>query len=202
MTQAYPLHWPTGWKREAKQKAGRFKKGNTGNTQLTVADACGRVVDELERMGVSYESIIISTNIQPRLDNRPRSGQKEPEDVGVAVYWTDKGNQRCIAIDIYNRVADNLAAIAATLDAMRAIERHGGAEILNRAFAGFVALPAPGQQATKTWWEMLDISEHATPEEIKAARRRFAREHHPDKGGDSVLMAELNKALSDAGIEL
>ena len=38
-----------------------------------------------------------------------------------------------MAIDAYTRTADNLAAVAATLEAMRAIERHGGAQILERA---------------------------------------------------------------------
>lgn len=62
------------------------------------------------------------------IDGFPRSGQSEPSDGGVAVYWlTSTGETKCIAIDRYDRVADNLAAVAATLDAMRAIERHGGA---------------------------------------------------------------------------
>ncbi|KVD37855.1 hypothetical protein WJ41_22830 [Burkholderia ubonensis] len=62
---------------------------------------------------------------------------------GVAVYWeTRAGARRVMAIDQYTRVADNLAAVAATLDAMRAIERHGGARILERAFTGFAALAA------------------------------------------------------------
>lgn len=48
----------------------------------------------------------------------------------------------------------------------------------------------------------LGVSEDASPEEIKKAYRRQAREHHPDAGGDPTIMAELSKAyavLSDPG---
>ena len=176
-------------------------KPSSGNAQLSVADACGRVFDELEKMGVTDDKVVISTNVEPRLDSRPRSGRKEPEDVGVAVYWTDLSNSsRCIAVDIYNRVADNLAAIAATLDALRAIERHGGAEILNRAFAGFVALPAPGYSHVMQWWEVLNVNKDANLTDIKSAYRKFAMKHHPDRGGNADDLANLNKILTDGGV--
>ena len=115
----------------------------------------------------------------------------------MAVYWQEtSGKRRVIAIDRYSRVADNLAAIAATLDAMRAISRHGGARILERAFTGFTALPAPG--AAREWWEVLGVDKGATPEAIKAAYRSLASQHHPDKGGDAARMAEINEAYRKA----
>ncbi|EQD57691.1 heat shock protein DnaJ [mine drainage metagenome] len=77
---------------------------------------------------------------------------------------------------------------------MRAIERHGGAEILDRAFTGFVALPAPEQ-----WWQVLGVAENATGGEIDAAYRRLAALHHPDRGGDSAQMARIN-AARDQGL--
>lgn len=201
MTQAYPLHWPPGWKRADILKSGKFRKGGTGNNQLSVSDACGRVFDELEKIGINDESIVISTNVEPRLDNRPRSGRKEPVDVGVAVYWADaNNNSRCIAVDIYDRVADNLAAIAATLDALRAIERHGGAEILNRAFVGFIALPPPDHTHVMEWWEILNIDKRCSLENIKKAYRKFAMSHHPDRGGNADDLADLNQLLEKAGV--
>ena len=81
---------------------------------------------------------IISTNLKLRLDGLPRSDQKEPDDPGVAVYWQRLSKpKKVMAIDLYDRIADNLAAIGATLNAMRAIERHGGALILG-SFASSV----------------------------------------------------------------
>ena len=54
------------------------------------------------------------------------------------------------------QVEESLAAIAATLDAMRAIERHGGARVLERAFTGFTAVPAP--DARKHWREVFGFA--------------------------------------------
>lgn len=42
--------------------------------------------------------------------------------------------------------------------------------------------------------EALGVTERATPDEIKAAYRRLAREHHPDNGGDPARMAAINHA--------
>ena len=197
---AYPLAWPAGWKRTMRRAEARFStKGGRWSTSrarsLTVADGVQRVREQLDRMGM-LDDCVISTNLQLRLEGLPRSNQSEPADPGVAVYWRDAAGTRCMAIDRYDRVADNLAAVAATLGAMRAIERHGGAEILERAFTGFTALPAPG--ASREWWEVLGVPRTATREDARAAYRRLAAQHHPDKGGDAARMAEINRAWDEA----
>jgi len=157
---------------------------------MTVSSSVERILDSLRRFGVSDGGGIISTNVQVRLDGLPRSGQAQPSDPGVAVYWkTRTGKQQVMAIDRYDRVADNLAAIAATLEAMRAIERHGGATILERAFTGFIALPAP-----KDWRATIGVSVTASLEDVRRVYRRLAKERHPDSGGSEASMAELNEA--------
>jgi predicted metal-dependent phosphoesterase TrpH len=97
-------------------------------------------------------------------------------------------------------VADNLAAVAATLEAMRAIERHGGAAILERAFTGFIALPAPIAAGMKReWWVVLDCSPNSGREIIEHSFKRLASRYHPDKeGGSAAKMAELNGARAEA----
>ena len=185
--EAYPLTWPQGWPRKQSYQRSRAKFSTSGRV-LSVMDGIQRVLLELERLGVKRDDLVISTDIPTRLDGLPRS-DRSVADPGVAVYWRKGKDTRCMAIDRYDRVADNLAAIAATLEAMRAIERHGGAEILDRAFTGFVALPAPEQ-----WWQVLGVAENATGEEIDAAWRRLAARHHPDRGGDNAQMARINAA--------
>ncbi len=82
-------------------------------------------------------------------------------------------------------------------DAMRAIHRHGGGTVLERAFTGFQALPAPG--ATATWWEVLELGRTCTLAEAQDAYRRLRSKLHPDKPGSShEAMALLNKAWADA----
>lgn len=203
MTVAYPLQWPAGWPRTASghRKHGQFsvadrKAHYVGRKPVNIETAISRVRDELERFGLRDRGdMIVSTNLQVNLSGLPRGNQGEPTDPGVAVYWqTPKSRMRVIAVDAYFRVADNIAAIAATLEAMRAIERHGGAQVLERAFTGFAALPASGP----SWWEVLGVSPAATEADIQAAYRAKAAKAHPDRGGSHAAMAELNNARDEA----
>lgn len=201
---AYPLQWPVGWARShpMEKRHGKFKSRAGGYRgygdqkrwesaqDLTIADAITRVRAELQRMGISDDDIVVSSNLHLRLDGWPRSQQREPEDVGVAVYWRDRGQERCMAIDRYYAVADNIGAIAATLEAMRAIERHGGATILDRAFTGFTALPAPADP----WHEVLGVSPTWSVDEVIEAYRRLRSEHHLDRNGDPDRFIEVQHA--------
>lgn len=208
MIPAYPLQWPGGWPRTpaVETRPGKFgsKKGSASRvTDITVAEATQRVLTELARMGIDRGDVVISTNLTLRLDGLPRSGQAAPRDAGAAVYWqTRKGERRVMAIDQYWKVEENLAAIAATLDAMRAIERHGGAQILDRAFTGFTALPAPA--ARKPWREVMIFGESTpTREQLRRRYRELASTRHPDRaGGSDAAMSELNVALAEAENEI
>ena len=144
---------------------------------------------------------IISTNVEPTLAGRPRSNQAQPQDPGVAVYWRkdSKDTHKVMAVDRYTSVEQNLAAIAATLEAMRAIERHGGAVILERAFTGFLALPEPN-----TWRAVMGWQPGHAPElaQVRTRYRMLAQERHPDRGGSDAQMVELNWAMAEAEKEL
>lgn len=201
---AYPLQWPAGWKRETARKRGKFgtntKQYNADKTanwnslrDITIAEATKRVQVELARIAVAGD-FVISTNLKLRLDGQPRGDQGQPGDPGVAIYWNAKGGQsRVMAIDIYDRVSDNLAAVAATLEAMRAIERHGGAAILERTFTGFDALPPP-----RSCWQILGLTAGATRATINERFRDMAKKAHPDQGGSQIIFAELSTARDDA----
>lgn len=208
---AYPLSWPAGWKRtpDASRTPGAFgsqrknRYGTARKESVTIAEATGRLLAELERMGAAQRSIVLSTNLVLRQDGLPRSGQAAPRDPGAAVYWDDPYNRqpRCMAIDRYTRVEQNIAALAATVEAMRAIERHGGAVVLERAFTGFWALPAlivAGMH--RDWQAVLELQDLLQPkrEDIERAYRRLAAIHHPDRGGNPDRMADINRAREEA----
>jgi hypothetical protein len=88
-----------------------------------------------------------------------------------------------MAIDLYDRVQDNMAAIAASLNALRAIERHGGRKSWIAPSRGFTALPAPDAFDP---WAALGLHPGATREAIEAAFRAHSKKHHPDAPGGST----------------
>ncbi len=54
--------------------------------------------------------------------------------------------------------------------------------------------------ATPDYYKMLGVARDATPEQIKKAYRKLAREYHPDAGGDEEKFKDVNEAyevLSD-----
>ena len=195
MTQAYPLQWPATWPRARYRTRAAF--GTTGRSRegfkqsLTVAEARERLSDELDKLNARY--VTLSTNMELRLDGAPRSGQSEPGDVGVAVYFQLAGKDTVLACDKWDRVADNIAAIAKHIDALRGMERWGVGTAA-QAFAGYQALPAPEQ-----WWQVLGVNPEASPEHINAAYRQHARTAHPDTGGSTAAMARIN-AARDQGL--
>jgi len=204
----FPLYWPVGWKRtQARDRARanfrRHVRGvNTGTGEvvrraevkaLTVSDAIRRLSGELLRLGALDE--ILSTNVSVRLDGLPRSGQPEPNDPGAAVYFTLKKKALCLACDKWDRVADNIAAIAQHIDALRRIDRYGVGS-LDQAFAGYAQLPpaASGEE----WWVVLQLSPDATLDQVEEAFRKIARTAHPDVGGSHDWMSALTEARDRA----
>lgn len=206
----YPLCWPPSWRRAKSRVRAQFKRTEKAegsyprHFQLTVPQGFERIQAELDRMGVNAEDVIVSTNVVLNLSGAPHGGRAEPSDPGVAVYWTLKGKKQCMAIDRYDRVADNLAAVAATLEALRAIERHGGGAILERAFMGFAQLPA-AIITQRPWRDVFGFgpNDQANARDVETRFRVLAHKLHPDKnGGSHDSMTELNAARAAALAEV
>jgi hypothetical protein len=198
----YPLCWPEGWKRTPNHQI-RSAKFLRNKQFPSVMEGLNRVLRQLNSMGIGRNDVLVSTNVPTRLDGMPRSDQREPEDRGAAVYWrkAQDAPMQCIAVDIYNRVGDNLCAIAATLEALRAIERHGGAQVQERSFRGFAALPA--STSARPWRDVFGVGmSNPTKDLIEAQFRSLLRVRHPDAGGSHEEMAELNIAREQALAEI
>jgi len=43
-------------------------------------------------------------------------------------------------------------------------------------------------------YEVLDVDHDASADQLKRARQKLAKKHHPDRGGDVQAMADLNRA--------
>lgn len=191
MADAYPLSWPDGQPRHKGPRSnGRFKVG------FVVARE--ELATEVDRLG--GRNVVLSTNVELRLDGKPRADRSNPSDPGVAVYMTLKGKPMVFACDRWKDVKDNIRAISKTIEALRGIERWGSGSMMERAFDGFTALPSPQDKTERNWWEVLCVPYDATIFQINEAYRRRAKDRHPDNGGSDALMAELN-AARDEGLK-
>lgn len=191
--QAFPLTWPTSWPRAKSRDNAKFgQKDSRGwKVEATIAGARNRLQREVDLLGA--QGVILSTNVELRLDGQPRSDRRDPGDPGVALYFKLKGKDTVLACDRWYRVADNIIAIAKHIEAIRGMERWGVGSV-EQVFTGYQALPAPEQ-----WWQVLGVSPVATREDIDTAYRRLAAAAHPDRqGGSNAAMARLN-AARDAG---
>lgn len=209
---ASPLSWPAGYQRTESQQRRKAKFGEKAITgglkNLTISQAVDRLKTAVRRFsnGLTYwrihpGSVVISTNLPARADGVPYSDNRFVNDPGVAVYFTFDERPTVMACDKWSTVADNIAAIASTLEAMRALERYGVAEC-ERAFTGFAALPAPGDVQARTCWVVLGIAPTQSKAAIDEAWRERAKSCHPDRpGGSHDAMSELNTARDQATLQ-
>lgn len=196
---SYPLQWPVGWPRtnDPVKAYAKFKN-------VTMRRARSGLMDELRRLNA--KNVTLSTNIRVRNDGEPVAGLENASDAGVTVYFTLRGKQMCMARDAYTTVADNLRSLAIAIEHLRGMERHGGATMMDRAFAGFALLADP---RARSCWEVLGLrrelivgvgyTESEREVVITGAFRDLAKAAHPDRpGGSNEKLDELVKARDEA----
>ncbi len=162
-----------------------------------MADAVEEIYRNLKLIGVGDWNVVVSTNVELRQDGLPYSNRRSPEDPGAAVYFKLKNKPCSLACDKWNRVEDNLYAIAKHLEALRGQERWGVGSV-DQAFAGYMALPPAGTSVGMSWWNVLGCAHDAPFEIVKDAYRDKARVAHPDNGGSNDAMVAVNAAWDQA----
>jgi hypothetical protein len=193
----FPLEWPLGWPRTKRRIPASFGTKQTQDHRVTIAIATSRLEDQLEMLGA--KAPVLSSNVSLRLDGRPRSDEN-PGDPGAAIYFSFKGKATVLACDRFLRVADNIAAMAAHIDALRRIDRYGVGTI-EQALAGYRALPA---DTAADWRSVFGFPAGSRPslDQVEQAFRVRAQHAHPDRGGSDIAMAHLNRARDYATQEL
>ena len=175
---AFPLCWPDGWPRTevVRRESAPFK--------AELGRALAGLRDQVRLMG--GKDLLLSSNCA--------LGDERPRDCGVVAYFKWQETAMAIPCDRWNRVADNVRAIALTIEAMRGMERWGAKHMIKAMFTGFKRLPE--RASGVPWWELLGVRHDAPMDKIKLAYRERAKEFHPDRGGDAGAMARLNEAFS------
>lgn len=185
---AYPLSWPAGRPRTISRRDAAFRDGASGGKRVSLDLARTRLEDQLTRLKAADP--ILSMNVKLTLLGRRdmNVSRVDPVDTGIALYFDLEGKPHVLACDRWNRVADNIAAVAAHIEALRGQERWGVAD-LRQAFAGHVALPAPD-----AWWTVLAVARTADLPTIDRAYRELAKTAHPDGGGSRAEWDRLTAA--------
>jgi len=198
MANAFPLQWPHGWPRTPVSKRTRSKY------KVGFVLALEQLRNSLRLLGAHTSTIIVSTNVPLRRDGQPYADETRFDDPGVAVYWsTSTHSGQMIACDRWTLVHENIHAIGMAVDALRAIERAGASQILERAFSAFGALPASQDAPVKRpWWDVLmfpkELLGALTMPVVEARYRELAPKAHPDRVGSEAAMVELNQARAEA----
>lgn len=199
LIEKYPLQWPLGYPRKMYPSRSRF-----GNK--TFAKCRDEIFKQLEMM-LSYsekKTIVLSTNIPLRNDGLPYANTKQPLDKGVAVYFQYKNESTVICCDEWNKIEDNLWAVAKTIESIRAIDRWGVSDFLKRSFQGFTALPPKQPEKPKReWWIALNYQQKPSTSPwdwagVEAQYKSLAKKLHPDVGGTVHQFQELASAFAEA----
>jgi hypothetical protein len=178
---AFPLQWPLGWKR-----GNTYRRSPFGNHSIDRATR--ELMGELRLLRA--QNPVLSSNLALRKDGFPHSGQPQPRDPGVAVYFTLGKKRVVLACDKWDRVQHNIWAIARHVEALRGQDRWGVGSI-EQAFAGYMALE---ERTGPSCWDVLEVTPDATEQQILDAYRRKAREAHPDAGGSSEAFVQVTQA--------
>ncbi len=185
-----PLQWPAGRPRTETPRYSQFK--------ATLQEAERGVYYQLQQLGA--EEVVITSNLRAARNGIPNTRQTA-EDTGIAVYFDYNGERHCMAIDRYVYFWENMRAIEKSIEALRGLERWGGAEIVKTSLGGFKELPANAiitpPPTVRPWYDILEVQPVASHEVVEGAYKRLLHKVHPDKGGSSAAFMELQGAWKE-----
>lgn len=211
----YPLQWPANAPRTKSGDRQRSTFGGKNKGEVSPYEAAKELLEEVRRLGGSHA--VVTSLLPTRHDGLPYADGRRGDDPGIALWFVHRGHERVFACDKWRTHGENMRAIALSIEAMRGLDRWGVAGAVEKAFAGFAALPAgngdedvPPAPKKRPWREVLGETFAPWPEldndELlvlaKGRHRKLIALHHPDKGGDVAIAAEINAALAEAEQEL
>lgn len=185
--QRYPLHWPPSRARTPQHD----RKAKRWNANLRSAQQ--DLTNECHMAGI--HDFALSLGIQP--------GTRAVDDVGAVLWFMQNvsgaWHASFYACDAFRDPAENVKAIAMTIQRLRLIEDYGAytAEQAMRG-AAYDALPPP-EAPPRNWWEVLEVTPTTPRAVIDAAFKALAKQRHPDTaGGSTEAMQELQRAYEEA----
>jgi hypothetical protein len=183
------LDWPEGRPRTSAvaRLIGTAENANTRAASYAVR----RVQRALDRLGAS--ATVVSSDLALGRGVESSGGGAEPDDPGACVRFR-LGNQGfAIPCDRFATVSANLMAIARHIEATLALLDHG----VVSAEEAFAAHACRERSRRQSWRAVFGNVQ--TADELAAAFRRLAQNHHPDRpSGSHDAMADLCRARDEA----
>ncbi|SFS63375.1 J domain-containing protein [Halostagnicola kamekurae] len=196
------LDWPTELERTDSTNRERTTKFD-----VTLGNAIKDIKREMDRLDVD-DWRLETAMPQRKTDGLPYASAAEPEDPGVALRWTDDGEDYAIACDHYTRVRDNTRAIGLYLREKRKMENRpvttGQSEFATARLppANEDAIAAPPASSDDEFQEepheILEISPDASDDVVKAVARRKSADVHPDSDAPDVEEYKRIQKAKDA----
>lgn len=166
---------------------------------------------ELEKVGA--EKAVIEIDLQERhfrLDGLPYASAPNPRYPGVVISFESKHGPLRYPCDKFDRWADNVRAIALTLERLRSVGRYGVTPH-GEQYRGWKQLPA-ASMSTRGAADILadychgagyrsETIEHS-PEVAKSAYKIAARATHPDRGGEVDDFHLIREAAQALGVDV
>ena len=112
------------------------------------------------------------TEADIRLDGQLRANARSYSHPGVEISFDSRFGRLAYATDQYRDWQDNVRAIALSLEALRAVDRHGVSK-RGQQYAGYAQLAAGGP----------DPDRGRRLVEAAGGVKEALRKHHPDQGG-------------------
>ncbi|MBL1177638.1 J domain-containing protein [Pantanalinema sp. GBBB05] len=215
----YPLRYPDGVERTPRDKRQMFQPLSRWRCQ-SVGDARDCLLSALKTLGA--KNVTVSSNVPVNGHGKLSGNSREPEDVGVAVYFRLDKTEMELCCDRWLELKDNLQALSIQVEiliAQREIEgsvlmqksrtphQHGKSEASRQQKHQRQARPrdrgtySQGQQRQTPparWADTLGVKPTDSLEAIRKAYRLLARKHHTDVGGDEEMMKRINNAWEEA----
>jgi hypothetical protein len=199
---ALPAKWP-GRKRAAgwRPKRSPFKGHNWSRIEKEVLEEIARI---------NGRDVTIALDIRNPGHFRPDGGIRadaRPVTSAVVVSFTRPDGRRLVfPCDAYAFWQDNVWAVRLSLEALRAVDRHG-VTAGDQQYEGFAALPSGGngkmsEEAARTLLAELSGFEEsalAFPSVFAIAVQRARSKAHPDVGGSTDGFQKLEEAIGVLG---
>ena len=145
--------------------------------------------ETMDQLAVCFERWrVVDWMTRPVRPGRRTAGLT-PDERRVMVEWTNKdGKSVRLHCHRWDTPAENLRALFYVVDGMRLTEVRGVHDMMSSAYAQL------REAVERLPHEVLGVAEDATLDVAKAAYRRLAGIHHPDKGGDPTRFREIQSA--------